>query len=267
MQNFDIIVIGAGHAGVEAALAASRVGVKTLLITHNLETIGQMSCNPSIGGIGKGHLVKEIDALGGIMARAADFAGIQFRILNASKGPAVRATRAQIDRTLYKQAILKALENEKNLTVLAQTVDKLIIENNSIRGVITNLDSKFSAKAVVLAAGTFLNGKIHVGLKSYPGGRAGDPASISLAEFLRSLGLHVNRLKTGTPPRIARNTINYSELIEQPGDFPTPVFSFLGNILEHPQQISCYITHTNFKTHEIIKNNLDYKIIGRQEAV
>lgn len=256
-NNFDIIVIGGGHAGIEACHAAARMGAKTLLLTHNIETIGQMSCNPSVGGIGKGHLVKEIDALGGVMARVTDRSGIQFRILNASKGPAVRATRAQIDRTLYKEAIQQFLSSEPNLAILQQTVDRLLIEHNRVCGVITHLDLEFRAKAVILAVGTFLNGKIHVGLNSFQGGRAGDPAAIKLADFLRSLGLNVARLKTGTPPRIAKNTIDYSQLTEQRSDEPLPVFSFLGNAGEHPEQISCFITHTNELTHEIIRKNLD----------
>jgi tRNA uridine 5-carboxymethylaminomethyl modification enzyme len=256
-NNFDIIVIGGGHAGIESCHVAARMGAKTLLLTHNIDTIGEMSCNPSIGGIGKGHLVKEIDALGGVMARAADRAGIQFRILNASKGPAVRATRAQVDRVLYKQAIRDFLHEQPNLLILQQTVDKLLIEKDQIQGIITNLDLKFYAKAVILAAGTFLNGKIHIGLESFEGGRMGDPASISLANFLQSLGLNTSRLKTGTPPRIDGNTVDYSQLTKQCSDEPLPVFSFLGKKEEHPKQMCCFITHTNEKTHEIIRKNLD----------
>lgn len=254
---FDIIIVGGGHAGIEAAHVCARMGAKTLMLTHNISTIGEMSCNPSIGGIGKGHIVKEIDALGGIMARAADLSGIHFRILNASKGPAVRATRAQADRILYKQAIRDFLEKQPNLSILQQTVDKLIIEQNCVCGVITNLDLKFKAKAVILAVGTFLNGKIHVGLNSFQGGRSGDPASISLANFLKSIGLSISRLKTGTPPRIAGNTIDYSKLIEQCSDSPVPVFSFLGNVSQHPRQVSCFIARTNEQTHDIIRKNLD----------
>ena len=258
MQNsFDIIVIGGGHAGVEAAHACARMGVKTLLVTHKIEAIGEMSCNPSIGGIGKGHLVKEVDALGGIMARATDRSGIQFRTLNASKGPAVRATRAQVDRKLYKKAISDFLNEQSNLSIMQQTVDELIIENNRVAGVITDLGEKFIAKAVILAVGTFLNGKIHIGLESFEGGRAGDPAANALGSFLRSLDLNVRRLKTGTPPRIDSDTIDYSDLVEQPGDDPILVFSFIGDVSEHPCQKSCFITHTNEYTHEIIRKNLD----------
>lgn len=255
-EPFDVIIVGGGHAGTEAALASARSGARTLLLTHNMETLGQMSCNPSIGGIGKGHLVKEIDALGGIMAQATDKAGIQFRILNASKGPAVRATRAQADRVLYKQAIRSALETQSNLLIFQQAVDDLIVEQDKVQGVITQMGVKFYAKAVVLTVGTFLGGKIHVGLKQASGGRAGDPPSIALAERLRQLPFRVGRLKTGTPPRIDGRTIDYSKMQEQPGDTPTPVFSFLGSVEEHPQQISCYITTTNEKTHDIIREGL-----------
>ena len=255
-NHFDVIIIGGGHAGTEAALAAARMGANILLLTHNIETLGQMSCNPSIGGIGKGHLVKEIDALGGIMAHAADLAGIQWRTLNASKGPAVRATRAQADRLLYKQAVRTTLENQSNLLIFQQAVDDLLIENNRVTGVVTQMGLKFTAQAVVLTAGTFLAGKIHIGFANYQGGRAGDPPALKLAEKLRELPLRVGRLKTGTPPRIDGRTINFAELQEQPSDTPLPVFSFLGNRAQHPQQISCYITHTNEKTHEIIHGGL-----------
>lgn len=256
-KNFDVIVVGGGHAGTEAALAAARMGVNTLLLTHNIETLGQMSCNPAIGGIGKGHLVKEIDALGGVMARAIDRAGIQFRTLNSSKGPAVRATRAQADRVLYKQAIRSILENQPHLQIFQQAVDDLIIENDQVRGVITQMGLKFFANQVVLTAGTFLAGKIHIGLSHYQGGRAGDPPALSLSQKLRELPLRVDRLKTGTPPRIDGRTIDFDKLEQQHGDTPTPVFSFLGNSNEHPQQICCYITHTNEKTHEIIRTGFD----------
>ncbi|CAG77416.1 glucose inhibited division protein A [Pectobacterium atrosepticum SCRI1043] len=254
---FDVIVIGGGHAGTEAAMASARMGQQTLLLTHNIDTLGQMSCNPAIGGIGKGHLVKEIDAMGGLMARAVDQAGIQFRILNSSKGPAVRATRAQADRVLYRQAIRTALENQPNLTIFQQAVDDLIVENDRVVGAVTQMGLKFRAKAVVLTVGTFLDGKIHIGLDNYSGGRAGDPPSIPLARRLRELPLRVNRLKTGTPPRIDARTIDFSVLPQQHGDNPMPVFSFLGNAGQHPAQMPCYITHTNEKTHEVIRNNLD----------
>jgi len=257
LQHFDIIVIGGGHAGIEAALAAARMGAKTLLLTHNIETIGQMSCNPSIGGIGKGHLVKEIDALGGVMAEAIDRAGIHFRILNASKGPAVRATRAQADRTLYKEALQSFIAKEANLFIMQQTVDQLLLHADKITGIITNLGIKYTTKAIVLAAGTFLNGKIHVGLKNYSGGRAGDPASIILAKFLAELGFKMGRLKTGTPPRIARNTIDFAKLTAQYGDIPVPIFSFWSDANIHPQQVACYLARTNEHTHEIIRQNLD----------
>ena len=256
-DHYEVIVVGGGHAGTEAALASARQGVKTLLLTQNIETLGQMSCNPAIGGIGKGHLVKEIDALGGVMAQAADRGGIQFRTLNASKGPAVRATRAQADRVLYKSAIRTALESQENLYLFQQTVDDLIVENGHVVGVVTQIGLRFSAKAVVLTVGTFLGGLIHIGMQNHQGGRAGDPASIGLAQRLRALPFRVDRLKTGTPPRIASSSIDYSQLTEQAGDKPTPVFSFLGQVSDHPEQVSCHITHTNETTHEVIRNNLD----------
>ncbi|NIG16710.1 tRNA uridine-5-carboxymethylaminomethyl(34) synthesis enzyme MnmG [Pantoea sp. Cy-640] len=254
---FDVIVIGGGHAGTEAAMAAARMGQQTLLLTHNIDTLGQMSCNPAIGGIGKGHLVKEVDALGGLMASAIDQAGIQFRILNASKGPAVRATRAQADRVLYRQAVRTALENQPNLMIFQQAVDDLIVENDRVVGAVTQMGLKFRAKTVVLTVGTFLDGKIHIGLDNYSGGRAGDPPSIPLAKRLRALPLRVNRLKTGTPPRIDARTIDFSVLTPQYGDDPMPVFSFMGHAGQHPQQVPCWITHTNEQTHEVIRNNLD----------
>lgn len=254
---FDVIIIGGGHAGTEAAMAAARMGQQTLLLTHNIDTLGQMSCNPAIGGIGKGHLVKEVDALGGLMATAIDHAGIQFRILNSSKGPAVRATRAQADRVLYRQAVRHALENQPNLMIFQQAVDDLIVEGDRVVGAVTQMGLKFRAKAVVLTVGTFLDGKIHIGLDNYSGGRAGDPPSIPLAKRLRSLPLRVSRLKTGTPPRIDARTIDFSVLAPQHGDNPAPVFSFMGNASQHPQQIPCWITHTNEQTHEVIRNNLD----------
>jgi tRNA uridine 5-carboxymethylaminomethyl modification enzyme len=256
-DKFDVIVIGGGHAGTEAALAAARMGVKTLLLTHNIETLGQMSCNPAIGGIGKGHLVKEIDAMGGIMAKAADSGGIQFRILNSRKGPAVRATRAQADRVLYKAAVREALENQPNLSIFQQAVDDLIVENERVTGVITQMGLKFSAKAVVLTVGTFLGGKIHIGESNYSGGRAGDPPSIALSERLRDLPFRVGRLKTGTPPRVDSRSIDYSGLQAQPGDDPVPIFSFTGTADDHPDQVSCHITHTNEETHDIIRSGLD----------
>lgn len=256
-MQFDVIVVGGGHAGTEAALACARMGVKTLLLTHSIETLGQMSCNPSIGGIGKGHLVKEIDALGGAMALAADEAGIQFRILNSSKGPAVRATRAQADRVLYKQAIRRRLENQTNLWLFQQAVDDLTLEGECVTGVVTQLGLRFAASAVVLTTGTFLSGLIHVGLSNYQGGRAGDPPALSLAARLRELKLPVGRLKTGTPPRIDGRSIDYSVMEIQPGDEPTPVFSFVGQAEMHPQQLPCWITHTNARTHEIIRGGLD----------
>ncbi|KFB88364.1 tRNA uridine 5-carboxymethylaminomethyl modification protein [Serratia grimesii] len=256
-EQFDVIIIGGGHAGTEAAMAAARMGRQTLLLTHNIDTLGQMSCNPAIGGIGKGHLVKEIDALGGLMATAIDHAGIQFRILNASKGPAVRATRAQADRVLYRQAVRTALENQPNLMIFQQPVEDLIVENDRVVGAVTQMGLKFRAKAVVLTVGTFLDGKIHIGLENYSGGRAGDPPSISLSQRLRELPLRVNRLKTGTPPRIDARTIDFSVLAPQHGDTPIPVFSFMGNAEQHPEQMACYITYTNEKTHDVIRNNLD----------
>ncbi len=254
---FDVIVVGGGHAGTEAALAAARMGQKTLLLSHNIETLGQMSCNPSIGGIGKGHLVKEIDALGGAMAAATDEGGIQFRILNSSKGPAVRATRAQADRVLYKAAIRKRLENQPNLWLFQQAVDDIILDGERAAGVVTQIGLRFNSKSVVLTAGTFLGGLIHVGMQNYSAGRAGDPPAMSLAARLRELNLPAGRLKTGTPPRIDGRTINYSVMQEQPGDNPVPVFSFMGNAAQHPAQMPCWITHTNERTHDIIRSGLD----------
>lgn len=256
-EHFDVIVVGGGHAGTEAALASSRMGAKTLLLTHNIETLGQMSCNPAIGGIGKGHLVKEIDALGGIMAKAADRSGIQFRILNSSKGPAVRATRAQADRVLYKQVIRATLENQENLWLFQQAVDDLILKGQNVKGVITQMGLSFYSEAVVLTVGTFLAGKIHIGLNHYQGGRAGCPPSSRLAMRMREMPFKIGRLKTGTPPRIDGRTIRFEDLNPQPGDEPTPVFSFLGKQEEHPQQVCCYITHTNEQTHDIIRQGLD----------
>ena len=256
-EKFDVIVVGGGHAGTEAALASARIGCRTLLLTHNIETLGQMSCNPSIGGIGKGHLVKEIDALGGAMAAATDEAGIQFRILNSRRGPAVRATRAQADRILYRKAIRSRLENQPNLLIFQQSVDDLTLEGERVTGVVTQLGLRFAANAVVLTTGTFLSGLIHVGLQNYQAGRAGDPPAISLAHKLRELKLPVGRLKTGTPPRIDGRGIDFSQLVKQPGDDPVPVFSFLGSPDQHPRQLPCWITHTNERTHAIIRGGLD----------
>ncbi len=256
-EEFAVIVIGGGHAGTEAALASARMGVKTLLLTHNIETVGQMSCNPAIGGIGKGHLVKEIDALGGAMARAADRGGIQFRILNQRKGPAVRATRAQADRLLYKAAIREMVETQPNLQVFQQAVDDVIVEGERVTGVVTQMGLEFRARAIILTAGTFLGGTIHIGQSHYRGGRAGDPPALSLAARLRELPFRVERLKTGTPPRLDARTIDFSQMKSQPGDEPTPVFSFLGNRSEHPRQVPCHITYTNPQTHEYIHAGLD----------
>ncbi len=256
-KNFDVIVIGGGHAGTEACLAAARMGCRTLLLTHNIETLGQMSCNPAIGGIGKSHLVKEIDALGGAMAHATDLGGIQFRILNSRKGPAVRATRAQTDRLLYKAAILETLQKQENLTIFQQAVDDLIVEGETVKGVVTQMGVRFLAPSVVLTAGTFLGGKIHIGLENFAGGRAGDPPSIALADRLRELPFDIGRLKTGTPPRIDAKTVDFSGLEEQWGDKPDPVMSYIGEVSNHPRQTCCWITHTNERTHEIIRGGLD----------
>jgi len=257
-HEFDVIVVGGGHAGTEAALASARMGASTLLLSHNIETLGQMSCNPSIGGIGKGHLVKEVDALGGAMALATDESGIQFRILNSSKGPAVRATRAQADRILYKAAIRRRLENQPNLTLFQQAVDDLMVEGDRVVGAVTQVGIRFRARAVVLTAGTFLDGKIHVGLQNHSGGRAGDPPAVSLSARLKELKLPQGRLKTGTPPRIDGRSIDFSKLTEQPGDLdPVPVFSFMGDTAMHPTQVPCWITHTNERTHDIIRSGFD----------
>ena len=268
-QAYDVIVVGGGHAGTEAAAAAARAGAKTLLLTQSLEAIGQMSCNPAIGGIGKGHLVKEIDALGGVMARAIDRAGIHFRVLNARKGPAVRATRAQADRVLYKSAVRQLLEREPNLTLFQAAVEDLIFEKDAVAGVVTQMGLRFRARALVLTTGTFLGGRIHIGLTNYPGGRAGDPPANALAARLRDLGLRVGRLKTGTPPRLDGRTLDYGVMEVQPGDTPVPVFSFLGRADEHPRQVVCHITHTNERTHEIIRGALDRSPMytGRIEGV
>ncbi len=256
-ERFDVIVVGGGHAGTEAAMASARMGCRTLLLTHSIETIGQMSCNPAIGGIGKGHLVREVDAMGGLMARAIDRGGIQFRTLNGRKGPAVRATRAQADRVLYKAAVRHAVENQPDLALFQQAVDDLLIESDRVVGVVTQMGLRFRAPAVILTAGTFLGGRIHIGMRNYEGGRAGDQPSNALAEKLRARPFRVGRLKTGTPPRIDGRSIDYSRLSEQPGDEPAPVFSFMGRRDEHPAQVSCWITHTNPRTHDIIRSGLD----------
>ena len=256
-DSFDVIVVGGGHAGTEACLAAARMGSKTLLLTHNVETLGQMSCNPAIGGIGKTHLAKEIDALGGAMAKATDLGGIQFRVLNSRKGPAVRATRAQADRVLYKAAILEILQNQQNLTIFQQAVDDLILDGNRVTGVVTQMGLTFKAKTVVVTAGTFLAGKIHIGMENYSAGRAGDPPALSLSQRLRSLPFRVERLKTGTPPRIDARSVDFTQLPEQWGDQPEPVMSYLGSVAQHPKQTCCWITYTNSQTHEIIKSGMD----------
>ncbi|MGN4978285.1 tRNA uridine-5-carboxymethylaminomethyl(34) synthesis enzyme MnmG [Aeromonas veronii] len=256
-EQFDVIVVGGGHAGTEAATAAARMGMNTLLLTHNIDTLGHMSCNPAIGGIGKGHLVREVDALGGIMARAIDLGGIQFRTLNSSKGPAVRATRAQADRLLYKAVVRQMLENYPNLKIFQQACDDLIMDGDRVAGVVTQSGIRISGKTVVLTVGTFLNGLIHIGMENYKGGRAGDPPSIALAQRLRELPLRIDRLKTGTPPRIDARSVDFSVMQEQHGDDPRPVFSFIGDASQHPHQVPCYVTHTNERTHEVIRNNLD----------
>jgi len=256
-EQFDVIVVGGGHAGTEAATAAARMGMNTLLLTHNIDTLGHMSCNPAIGGIGKGHLVKEVDALGGIMARATDLGGIQFRTLNSSKGPAVRATRAQADRLLYKAVVRQMLENYPNLKIFQQGCDDLIMDGDRVAGVVTQSGIRISGKTVVLTVGTFLNGLIHIGMENYKGGRAGDPPSIALAQRLRELPLRIDRLKTGTPPRIDARSVDFSVMQEQHGDDPRPVFSFIGDASQHPRQVPCYVTHTNERTHDVIRNNLD----------
>ena len=256
-ESYDVIVVGGGHAGTEASLAAARMGCKTLLLTHNIDTLGQMSCNPAIGGIGKGHLVKEIDALGGLMATAIDHSAIQFRTLNSSKGPAVRATRAQADRVLYRSYVRNVLENQENLTIFQQPCDDLILENDRVVGVSTQMGLKFKSKTVVLTVGTFLSGLIHIGLNNYQGGRAGDPASVNLAAKMRDMPFRMDRLKTGTPPRLDARSLDFSVMEEQAGDTPRPVFSFMGSQADHPQQISCFITHTNEKTHQHIRDGLD----------